>query len=52
MAAKHAQHEMREDKNFKDVDTSEISAQSLYYDQAYNAILRIQIFTYNANHNH
>ena len=33
MAAKHAWHELREDKNFKDADTSEISIQSLYCDR-------------------
>ena len=30
MAAKHARHQMREDKNFKGTDPSEITAQSLY----------------------
>ena len=30
MVAKQAQHQMREDKNFKGTDPSEITAQSLY----------------------
>jgi hypothetical protein len=30
MAAKHARHDMRKDKNFKGSDPSELTAQSLY----------------------
>ena len=30
MAAKHARHDMREDKNFKGTDPSETTAQYLY----------------------
>ena len=29
MTAKHARHEMREDKNFEDADTSEITAHAV-----------------------
>ena len=36
MAAKHAWHQMREDKNFKGTDQSEITAQYLYCDMASN----------------
>ena len=32
MAAKHARHDMREDKNFKGTDPSETTAQYLYCD--------------------
>jgi hypothetical protein len=32
MAAKHARHDMRKDKNFKGSDPSELTAQSLYCD--------------------
>ena len=32
MVAKHARHQMREDKNFKGTDPSEITAQYLYCD--------------------
>ena len=34
MAAKHARHDMREDKNFKGTDASETTAQYLYCGQA------------------
>ena len=43
MAAKHARHDMREDKNFKGTDPSETTAQYLYCDMAYACVVKSRV---------
>ena len=41
MAAKHARHDMREDKNFKGTDPSETTAQYLYCDMVSKHVMTL-----------
>ena len=53
MAAKHARHDMREDKNFKGTDPSETTAQYLYCDNStQRCVILTQLFTYNQKTHH
>ena len=51
MAAKHARHDMREDKNFKGTDPSETTAQYLYCGYSYQQWQKLETRNFEKTHN-